>query len=274
MDLEPFYRGKIALVPATSASLELATQTWQLLHQALGDTPRQAQFQLSDNEFFKHIGDIRKTMFNNPRYTRQISALLSSIGIKPASIAIDPIRLRAVLSDGHLNPAAKSVYYCHRDTWYSHPNEIITCWIALHDCGPDNSFEIYPDALMQPVNNDSEIFDYGQWVETNWEKKIGWQNKLTGTTERYPHHPDQYSACGDDDAKRYRVKACKGDVLLFSGAHLHQTNQHSSGSTRFSLDLRFANLDDVRLNKAVHLNVDNRSTGSALPDYVKLADVN
>jgi len=42
----------------------------------------------------------------------------------------------------------------------------------------------YPDKFAAPVANDSEIFDYDNWVRDGWELKIGWQ-KL-GTDARFP----------------------------------------------------------------------------------------
>ncbi len=62
--------------------------------------------------------------------------------------------------------------------------------------------------------------------------------------------------------------SCKrAENLLFSGAHFHATRPQTEDTTRFSLDFRVVHLDDVRARRGAP-NVDNRSTGSALDDYV------
>ena len=59
---------------------------------------------------------------------------------------------------------AAPVYHPHRDIWYSHPAAMIVWWIPLDDLAPDETFELYPERFAAAVANDSEIFDYGDWV--------------------------------------------------------------------------------------------------------------
>ena len=65
----------------------------------------------------------------------------------------------------------------------------------------------------------------------------------------------------DEDFKKGHVlpfSAHAGDVVLFSGQHLHRTNIHSVGHTRFSVEFRVVNLADDE-NKLGPRNVDNAS---------------
>jgi hypothetical protein len=63
--------------------------------------------------------------------------------------------------------------------------------------------------------------------------------------------------------------ACtRGQNLLFSGSQFHATVPQSRGLTRYSLDFRIVHLGDHECGLGAP-NVDNRSTGSALVDYVR-----
>ncbi|MEZ6044224.1 MAG: phytanoyl-CoA dioxygenase family protein [Planctomycetaceae bacterium] len=176
--------------------------------------------------------------------------------------AYDPTRLRVISHKGHQNPGAALIYYGHRDTWYSNPQAMITWWIPLHDVFPEETFQFFPGYFDQSVDNDSEIFDFDAWVAEGQEKRIGWQNKQTGRTAGYPQLRQEVSGETID------VVARKGEVLLFSGQHLHQTRKNETGKTRFSLDFRTVQLHD-HAAKREPLNVDNRSTGSSLVQFVR-----
>ena len=87
-------------------------------------------------------------------------AAIVSIG----AVAFDPLRLRIIQGGGHHNPAARAVYYPHRDTWYGHPQSLVVGWIPLDDLREEETFVFFPDYLRRAAPNDSEIFDYDAWV--------------------------------------------------------------------------------------------------------------
>jgi hypothetical protein len=128
---------------------------------------------------------------------------------------------------------------------------------------PDGPF--FPDEFTRPVVNDSEIFDFDAWVEDGQEKRVGWQNRRTGTTAGYPqlHEPPR--------GRRIPVTCRAGDILLFSGQHLHQTRNNTTRKTRFSMDFRTVHLKD-HADGIEAINVDNQSTGLSLQQFVQGAD--
>ena len=153
------------------------------------------------------------------------------------------------------------MYYGHRDTWYSNPQTMITWWIPLHDVTPDETFEFFPEEFSRPVANDSEVFDFDAWVREGQEKRIGWQNRDTGRTAAYPQLREP------PRGRRIPVACRAGDVLLFSAQQLHQTRGNQTGLSRLSLDFRTVHLGD-HAGGIGPVNVDNRSTGSALAQFV------
>ncbi len=62
-----------------------------------------------------------------------------------------------------------------------------------------------------------------------------------------------------------------GGVMLFSGNQLHSTVPNTSGRTRFSIDFRTVNLDDVRSRREAP-NFDSECTGTTLRDFLRAKD--
>jgi hypothetical protein len=253
---DAIYAGEVVHTGATDASRRLVADVYALLRDALGPSPRDAA-----HDLFARIGAIRRELYLAPRWHRALRDVIAARGIDPARVAFDPLRLRVVLSGGHRNPAAAPVYYPHRDTWYAHPQALVAWWIPLDDLPAAETFEFYPERFRAPVANDSEVFDYDDWVRDGWELKIGWQ--VPAERARYPRAAD-----GVDRGRAIGFSCRAGDHVVFSGAQFHATRAHDAGRTRFSLDFRTVDLADHAAGKGAP-NVDNRSRGSALRDYVR-----
>ncbi|MBI3724481.1 hypothetical protein HY251_11085 [bacterium] len=259
------YEGAILRLPPTPASSEAVSAALSLLEDELGPEPRAVQAALSNDEFFRKIGRIRKRLHLEDRFHDLVLRVVAALGFEPGEVAFDPLRLRVVAHRGHENPLAAPVYYPHRDTWYAHPQSLIAWWIPLHDLPEEETFVFFPDCFQRAVPNDSHVFDYDAWVREGFGLKIGWQDLEAGKKARYP------GATGPLDPGRAVGFSCRaGENLLFSGAHFHETRRHAAGRTRFSLDFRLVHLEDERSGRGAP-NVDNRSRGSALADYVRSA---
>jgi hypothetical protein len=60
-------------------------------------------------------------------------------------------------------------------------------------------------------------------------------------------------------------------MLIFSAAQLHSTVPNTSGRTRFSIDFRTVSLMDLETGRGAP-NIDNRSTGTTLRDFLRASD--
>lgn len=261
---EALYGGAIFKLAPTAASRALADAVLLLLRAELGDPDeRRAAVALPPDALFAVIGRVRRALFTEPRWHAALRDTIGSLNFSPAEHAFDPLRLRTVLHEGHRVAAAAPVYVGHRDTWYAHPQNALTWWIPLDDLDPAETFEFYPDMFARPVPNDSTGFDYDAWVRDGWDLRIGWQDRNAGLRARYP------SSGADHAALRAAGFACrKAEVLIFSAAHLHRTLAQATGRARFSLDFRVVHLGDHAAGRGAP-NADNRSRGSALPDYTQ-----
>jgi len=263
---DALYEGSIFLLPPTEASIALVDAVYGVVHDRLGDAPRAAHERFDDATLFEHVGNIRRVLFLEERFHRLAREVIAAYGYDPSRSAFDPLRLRVVTHRGHENPRAKAVYYPHRDTWYGHSQSIVTWWIPLDDLPEEQTFLFYPERFRDPVPNDSEIFDYERWVKDGWDLKIGWQDRDHGLTARYPGVTENV-----DPGVAVGFSCRRAENLLFSGAHFHATRPQTENVTRFSLDFRVVHLADVEDGRGAP-NVDNRSTGSALVDYVSPED--
>jgi hypothetical protein len=263
---QDLYRGTLFLLEQTPATRALVADAVDAIARELGpDDVRLAQFRLDDAEFFTRVGRLRKLLYTAPQYHDAVRRVVRSCGFDPGRLAFDPIRLRVVTHRGYEDPRAAPIYYAHRDTWYAHSQAEITWWLPLHDVTQEETFVFYPDWFDRPVSNNSECFDYEAWTRHGASLRIGWQDREHGRQHLYPGHTGELQP-----GREVCFSARAGQVLLFAGAHFHQTRKNDTGRTRFSIDFRTVDLNDHEQGLGAP-NVDNRSTGSALGDYVRPA---
>jgi hypothetical protein len=138
------YNGALYLLPATAESTAFVANVWNSLEAEFQDVPpREAQFHFTSDDFFDRIGRLRKLFYTDNTFHQHVCAVMASVKFAPEEHGFDPVRLRTVTHDGHLNSAAQAIYYGHRDTWYSNPQAMITWWIPLHDVQSDETFEFF-----------------------------------------------------------------------------------------------------------------------------------
>lgn len=259
------YNGEIYKLDPTNESLQIVEITRRLIKEEFNtEDIRKIYLQMDKDEYFYAIGRLRKKLFKEPILNELLVSLLAKLNFSVDDYKVEPLRLRAICHDGHLNPKAAPIYYPHRDTWYSHPQSLIVFWFPLDNLEANETFEFYPEYFNSPVDNDSKFFNYNEWIKDGEEKKIGWQNIDTGSTSLYPTLKDKL-----EPEEKINFSCKKGEILIFSGSQYHKTIPQSLGTTRYSVDFRLVNISDYEKNIGAP-NVDNQSQGSALVDYISL----
>lgn len=262
---EAIFRGDLFLTSATQLSLNFIEEIKNLIIEELQtDNIRNIHNILEPLTFFEKIGRLRRLIYLGKKYQDFTFQILEECGFNADQIAFDPFRLRVITPYGHLNPKAAPIYYPHRDTWYAHPQCLIVLWLPLDDLKAEETFIFYPDYFNQLVPNNSEIFNYDDWIKDGPDLKIGWQNPNSGIIANYPRSHSNFNG-----GKSVGFACQKGEHLFFSGAHFHQTLSQNTTQTRYSIDVRFVHLNDIT-EKRGSPNVDNRSQGNILKDYIKL----
>lgn len=254
------YDGELECLPSRSQSLLLVQTVEDMLVDVMGKDYRRVQFQMDESKFFEQTLALKKSVYDAEPVRRAAFALIESCGFGLAQNVLDPPRVRFIEHEGHLNAAAQVAYRPHRDTWYANPQAQINWWIPLHDVSEDETFCFYKARFDQPVANTSADFSYDDWMQ-----KVGFGKSHQSKSELYPLPKESETELGP--LSRFSLK--RGEILLFSAAHLHQTLPNISGRTRVSIDFRTVCLDDATSDIGAP-NVDNESTGSALSSYLSM----
>lgn len=241
------YRG--SFIVHSDLSGRLAEAVWQKVEDHFGSEPRDFR----GDDFLPRLNRLREELAL-PIWRQQCREFLAELGIPLEEFAVDRFRLRGVTPGADQIPAAAAAFFAHRDTWYSNPQAQINLWMPLHAVDGSNSFGFYPELFDQPVENDSELFDYDQFQSGG-----GFQS-----TARALVHPRWLAA--EQSEPPYAVELRKGQCLLFSAAHLHRSLPNRCGRIRFSLDMRLVHRGDHAAGLGAP-NCDNRSRGSVLADY-------
>ena len=257
--LPRLHEGDLFLDSASDATRELVRFVWRLLERAYPeDDPRLVQFRVAPEEHFRRLTRVRRQLLDEPETRERLRALLREQGWPLERTWFDLLRLRAVPSGGHRNPAAAHAYLLHRDTWYANPPAQVNVWTAVSDVSAEQAFAFWPEHWQRPIANDSEVFDYARWVDYG-----GWQ--VPDGRKQYP------VALEEPSGPELRVPARSGECLLFSGSHLHATRGHDAGETRFSVEFRVVLEDDLEPQR-LRRRLDSQARGTTLPDFLRAAD--
>ena len=124
----------------------------------------------------------------------------------------------------------------HRDTWASNVFEQINWWLPLHKTLGSNTIYICPHYFKKPIENNSNSWKFENYV----------RNKIS-----YPSTP--FTNLVIPRKKKKIINMKKGELLCFSGQHLHGSNEGRSG--RFSVETRTVSSHD-HINYVIPENLD------------------
>ncbi|MGW5261825.1 phytanoyl-CoA dioxygenase family protein [Microbispora sp. NPDC004025] len=259
------YEGQVFLYPARPESLALIEFARELIGDAFGALdPETAQYELPVEKFAAILAELKPTFIHHPRAKELLRALLLSFGCDADRTYFDVPRMRSSTSDDYLTTGIAYAFHPHRDTWYSAPLSQVNWWIPIYEVVPENVMTFHPRYWSTPVKNGSARYDYDEWNRTsrfNAAQHIG-----TDTREQpKPEEPIELEP-------RVTLVPEPGGVMIFSGNQLHSSVPNTSGRTRFSIDFRTVNVDDVIARREAP-NVDCACTGTTLRDFLRVSDL-
>jgi hypothetical protein len=236
-----------------------------MIEEAFGPLdPMTAQYEMSVEEFVAIFGPLKPKFIHHPESKRLIRAMLEDFGCDPETTYLDVPRLRAVTSDGYLTSGVGYAHHPHRDTWYSAPQCQINWWLPIYEIASESSMAFHPRYWSEPVKNGSREFNYYEW---NSSGRADAAKHIKSDTRRQPK-PEQPMELDP----QIRIINEPGGIVAFSGAQMHSTVPNTSGKTRFSIDFRTVNIDDVK-NKVGAPNIDSECTGTSLRDFMRGTDL-
>jgi hypothetical protein len=137
-------------------------------------------------------------------------------------------------------------------------------WIPVHDIRPENTMAFHPKYWIQPVRNSLRDFNYYKWLDDNRRKAA---KQIKTGTRKQPQADEPI-----EPEPQIRIVREAGGIIIFSVAYMHSTVRNTLGHTRFNIDFRSVQLDDV-IAKNGAPNIDSECTGTTLRDFLRADDL-
>ncbi|MBL8202364.1 MAG: phytanoyl-CoA dioxygenase family protein [Chromatiales bacterium] len=257
------YGGDLYISSASRAGRALIEHARAMIEEAFAPhDPETAQYHMAVGDYAALLGRLKPAFIHHPRCKELLRAVIEEHGADPEKTYFDVPKLRSSTSDGYLTTGIALAFPPHRDTWYSAPQAQINFWTPVYDITADNGMSFWPGYIDKPVANNSGTYNYYQWNKTraNTAAMIGDANTriAPGATEPLPKEDLRF------------VTGC-GGFTIFAAAQLHASLANTSGKTRFSIDFRVVNVDDLVAGLGAP-NVDVKCTGTALRDFMRATD--
>ena len=229
------FRGLPAMIALAARAREMASETFAPL------APPEAQRSLDPEQFRARAAVLRRSFMHDPRVRALFRAVIESLGLDPADTYADRLILRLQPGGGSHRGRRMRDLPAHRDTWGSNVMAQINLWGPVFPVEAGATMVIWPDLFDRAVPNTSAEWDL---------------ERLRADPGRYPLLPECRTPL--DEAGAVPVLIEPGDLLCFSGAHLHASRPNRTGRTRLSIDTRIVDGADVRAGRGP-ANVDGRA---------------
>ena len=258
------YDGDIVILSPTPGSRALAELGQQMLEEAFKPfDPREIDQHMTAEDVAKVLSVLKPKFIHHPECKKLIPAIMEEHGVDLDRLYFDVPRMRSAYPSDFLSSGIAYAFHPHRDTWYSAPNCQLNWWMPIYPIKADNSMGFYPRYFDEPVENNSEIYNYYEW---NTKNRASAAQHVKSDTREQPK-PQQAL-----DPTTVRFLPPPGGIIVFSGSHLHETVPNLTKEARYSIDFRTVHLDDAERRRGAP-NVDSRCTGTTMRDYLRASDL-
>ena len=248
LDRGRVYRGDLLVFRGLPAMVVLAARARAMAEAAFDPFPPPlAQDSFGPEDHLARAAALRRSFMRDGEARAAFRAVLESIGLDPAATCADRLILRLQPSgDTHSGRRVRDLPP-HRDTWGSNLMAQINLWGPVFPLDPGATMVIWPTLFDRALPNTSADWDL---------------DRLREAPGRYPLLPVLRGPLPGDaaevEAAEVPVLIRPGDLLCFSGAHLHASRPNRTGRMRVSVDSRIVCLADLRAGRGA-VNVDGRA---------------
>lgn len=131
----------------------------------------------------------------------------------------------------------------HRDTWASNTMQQLNWWMPLDAIDEGRTMCFFPDLFDRPVPNTSRGWDF---EELRSKRREGLPYPQLPELDRDAIDRDKGMAKLLSPSRARPLLVDPGDVVVFSGAHLHSSVVNTTGKTRYSCEIRSVDAGDLR----------------------------
>lgn len=255
---ELVYGGDLLVFKMVEPMAEFCALTDGLIREELGTRdPTRAQFETERDAYLAKIEALQKRFREHAEARRLFSAALERVGVDLGRTCWDWLYLRVLPSGGEYASGRAAKLGFHRDTWASNVYSQTNWWAPMYPITPGRSLAFYPNYWEKPLKNTSG----------GWDLEEVRARRRAGEPVALVPEPDERV----DIASELRLVIEPGDLLCFSGAHLHASVPNWTDLTRFSVEVRTVDTGDAALDRGAP-NVDGAAPRVALDWFRRLRD--
>ncbi len=254
------YGGDILIFKDVAAMSRLCDLTDSLIREAFGTVdPVRAQFALDREDYEDRFEALKSRYRKHEQAKRLFREALEEVGLSIENTFRDRLRLRALPHDEGRADGKIERLGVHRDTWSSNVYAQTNWWAPIYPITAGRTIAFYPAYWTRPIENTSASWDLE-------ELRAG---RRAGVKSPIPLVPEPVGPVDPDSELRVVVEP--GDLLCFSGAHLHAGAPNSTGIARFSVEARTVDVWDVASGNGAP-NVDGAAPHTALEWFHRVDD--
>jgi len=257
---ERVYRGEILVFRGFAAVAGLVAALQAHCRRHLGDDPERAHAAMAEEAVNAAAESLRQAVLADKGIAAALRRALEAIGADPAATYGDGIKQRVQMPHSVSGRRMVSPLGAHRDTWGSNIMAQTNWWAPTFPTTPQRTIALFPTWLERPVANDSDGWDFAE---------LRRRLKAQGPDPDYPLLPLATEPPPWTEA--VPVSLVPGDLMCFSGAHLHASVPNETARTRLSFELRTVNAADAAAGRGAP-NVDGRPVRTTWQLFRRLTD--
>ena len=224
------FSGKIFVFQKSSISLDLIQQIKNNISlEYNGKLEKLHHVDNCEDISSKLVNDLKKI----PKFKELFKNFLKEINFFNKNSYWDQFRVRVAPAQNKFSYREASRIGVHRDTWGTNIHQQINWWSPISHIDKTNTMIFYPDFFSKPVKNTTSSWDLNTYLEHRKREDFS-----------YPSAPQLLEDIPNNE-EILPVIIKPGEVLCFSGCHLHSSSTEKSENTRFSYEIRTICQDDL-----------------------------
>ena len=226
---ESVYGGDLLVFEKVTPMEEFCAYADALIREAFEtDDPVRAQFELERGEYLSRVEALRKRFRKDDAAKELFLAALGHVGVDLRRTSWDSLYLRvSPHGEEHAGRRTAKLGF-HRDTWSSNVYAQTNWWAPIYPITAGRTIAFYPDYWEKPLKNTSREWDL---------------EEIRAGRSSAPVVPEPTETV--DIASELRPVIEPGDLLCYSGAHLHASVPNTTGVARFSVEVRTVDIGDA-----------------------------
>lgn len=258
---EFLYRGDLILLTQLEEVAEFARFAREQVTALFAPhDPRMVHEHVSPAEMARILGVWKPGFIHSERSKALLKAVVTAAGFSPDETMYDVPKPRTAFPREHLTTGIAYAFPWHRDTWYAAPSQQINWWFPVFELSPNNAMKFDLTSFAKAVDNDSSGFDAYQ---ANRDRLTAASQIGKDTRSR----PGARTHVASDETV---LVPQPGQVIVFSGAHLHASIENTSGVGRYSVDFRTLDRRDMFAGRGAP-TVDVHCSGTMLREFKSVA---